>query len=57
MVNAARFEKTCRNMPDGGGLAYIIKPFTKFSFKQARKLLLRAFSRARNALRKLSLQQ
>jgi len=57
VVNAARFEKTCRNMPDGGGLAYIIKPFTKFSFKQARKLLLRAFSRARNALRKLSLQQ
>src|SRR5690349_11169287 len=43
IVSAIPFEKTRRNMADEGALAYIIKPFNKFSFDQARMRLLRAF--------------
>lgn len=43
VVSAVPFEKTSKNMTDEGALAYIIKPFTKFSFEQARTRLLRVF--------------
>jgi two-component system, chemotaxis family, chemotaxis protein CheY len=43
VVSAVPFEKTRRSMTDEGALAYIIKPFNKFSFQQARMRLLRAF--------------
>jgi two-component system chemotaxis response regulator CheY len=43
IVSAVPFEKTRRTMAQEGALAYIIKPFNKFSFEQARMRLLRAF--------------
>ena len=43
IVSAVPFEKTRRTMADEGALAYIIKPFNKFSFDQTRMRLLRAF--------------
>jgi two-component system chemotaxis response regulator CheY len=43
IVSAIPFEKTRRTMADEGALAYIIKPFNRFSFDQARMRLLRAF--------------
>jgi two-component system, chemotaxis family, chemotaxis protein CheY len=43
VVSAVPFEKTRRSMAEEGALAYIIKPFNKFSFEQARMRLLRAF--------------
>lgn len=43
VVSAVPFEKTRRSMVEEGALAYIIKPFNKFSFEQARMRLLRAF--------------
>jgi len=43
VVSAVPFEKTRRSMTDEGALAYIIKPFNKFSFEQARKRLIHAF--------------
>ena len=43
VVSAVPFEKTRRSMIDEGALAYIIKPFNKFSFEQARTRLLREF--------------
>jgi two-component system, chemotaxis family, chemotaxis protein CheY len=43
VVSAVPFEKTRRSMSDEGALAYIIKPFNKFSFEQARARLLRTF--------------
>lgn len=36
VVSAVPFEKTRQTMVDEGALAYIIKPFNKFSFEQAR---------------------
>jgi DNA-binding NarL/FixJ family response regulator len=43
VVSAVPFEKTRRTMMEEGALAYVIKPFNKFSFQQARMRLLRAF--------------
>lgn len=43
VVSAVPFEKTRRIMTEEGALAYIIKPFNKFSFEQARTRLLRTF--------------
>lgn len=43
VVSAVPFEKTRRSLTDEGALAYIIKPFNKFSFEQARTRLLHAF--------------
>ena len=43
VVSAVPFEKTRRSMIEEGALAYIIKPFNKFSFDQARTRLQRAF--------------
>ncbi len=43
VVSAVPFEKTRRSMVDEGALAYIVKPFTRFSFDQARVRLQRAF--------------
>jgi two-component system chemotaxis response regulator CheY len=43
IVSAVPFEKTRRTMTDEGALAYIIKPFNKFSFDQTRMRLLRVF--------------
>jgi two-component system, chemotaxis family, chemotaxis protein CheY len=43
IVSAVPFEKTRRTMADEGALAYIIKPFNKFSFDQARIRLQRVF--------------
>jgi two-component system, chemotaxis family, chemotaxis protein CheY len=41
VVSAVAFEQTRRTM--SGAMAYIIKPFNKFSFEQARTRLVRAF--------------
>jgi two-component system chemotaxis response regulator CheY len=43
VVSAVPFEKTRRTMADEGAIAYIIKPFNKFSFEQARVRLQRLF--------------
>ena len=43
VVSAVPFEKTRRTMAEEGALAYIIKPFNKFSFEQARMRLARSF--------------
>jgi two-component system, chemotaxis family, chemotaxis protein CheY len=43
VVSAVPFEKTIRSLTDEGALAYIIKPFSRFSFDQARVRLLHAF--------------
>jgi two-component system chemotaxis response regulator CheY len=43
VISAVPFEKTRRSMTDEGATAYIIKPFNKFSFEQARSRLLHAF--------------
>jgi two-component system chemotaxis response regulator CheY len=43
VVSAVPFERTRRGMVDEGALAYIVKPFTKFSFDQARVRLQRVF--------------
>jgi two-component system, chemotaxis family, chemotaxis protein CheY len=43
VVSAVPFEKTRTTLTDQGALAYIIKPFNKFSFEEARMRLLRAF--------------
>ena len=43
IVSAVPFEKTRRTMADEGALAYIIKPFNKFSFDQVRQRLHRVF--------------
>jgi two-component system chemotaxis response regulator CheY len=43
VVSAVPFEKTRRTLAEQGALAYIIKPFNKFSFDEARMRLLRAF--------------
>jgi CheY-like chemotaxis protein len=43
VVSPVPFEKTRRSMIDEGAVAYVIKPFNKFSFEQARARLLRDF--------------
>ena len=43
VVSAVPFEKTRRTLVEEGALAYIIKPFNRFSFEQARTRLQRAF--------------
>jgi two-component system, chemotaxis family, chemotaxis protein CheY len=43
VVSAVPFEKTRRSLTEEGAMAYIIKPFNKFSFEQARNRLVRAF--------------
>ena len=43
IVSAVPFEKTRRTMAEEGALAYIIKPFNKFSFDQVRQRLQRVF--------------
>jgi len=43
VISAMPFEKTRQTVIDEGALAYIIKPFNKFSFEQVRSRLLRAF--------------
>jgi len=43
VVSAVPFEKTRRTMMEEGAAAYVIKPFNKFSFEQARTRLLRHF--------------
>ena len=43
VVSAVPFEKTRRTMADEGAVAYIIKPFNKFSFEHARMKLQRFF--------------
>jgi two-component system, chemotaxis family, chemotaxis protein CheY len=43
VVSAVPFEKTRRTLTDEGALAYIIKPFNRFSFDQARVRLLHVF--------------
>jgi two-component system chemotaxis response regulator CheY len=43
VISAVPFEKTRRSMTDEGAMAYIIKPFNKFSFEQARTRLRHAF--------------
>jgi two-component system chemotaxis response regulator CheY len=43
VVSAVPFEKTRRAMADEGALAYIIKPFNRFSFDPARLRLVHVF--------------
>jgi two-component system, chemotaxis family, chemotaxis protein CheY len=43
VVSPVPFEKTRRTMIDEGAVAYVIKPFNKFSFEQARSRLLSDF--------------
>lgn len=43
IVTAIPFEKTRDTYLEEGAMAYIIKPFTKFSFDQVRMRLSRAF--------------
>jgi two-component system chemotaxis response regulator CheY len=43
VVSSVPLEKTRRSMTEEGALAYIIKPFNRFSFEQARTRLLRVF--------------
>lgn len=43
VVSALPFEKTRKTLTEEGALAYIIKPFNRFSFDQARVRLLRVF--------------
>lgn len=43
VVSAVPFEKTRMTMMEEGAAAYVIKPFNKFSFEQARVRLQRHF--------------
>ena len=52
VVSAVPFEKTRRTMTEEGALAYIAKPFNKFSFNKSRRRLLHAFPELAAALRR-----